>query len=91
MFIIVYYSNVCGEILRDFSGIREIVRMFSLKLMEISFSIYEFSTLRTVFIQRITFVNRGMVYFHSSIVIFSVLANHLNNTITIKWDMCITL
>jgi hypothetical protein len=30
-------------------------------------------------------------FLESSIVIFSVLANHLNNTTTIKWDMCITL
>jgi hypothetical protein len=30
-------------------------------------------------------------FLESSIVIFSVLANNLNNTTTIKWDMCITL
>jgi hypothetical protein len=29
--------------------------------------------------------------YEDSIVIFSVLANNLNNTTTIKWDMCITL
>jgi hypothetical protein len=41
--------------------------------------------------RRILKLSYQSVGLESSIVIFSVLANNLNNTTTIKWDMCITL
>jgi hypothetical protein len=47
-----------------FLGVGNQSEFFTLKLMVISFSTYEFFTLRTVFIERITFVNRGMDVSH---------------------------
>jgi hypothetical protein len=51
-----------GKILGDFLWVGNQSEFFLLKIMTILFSIYEFFTLRRVFVERITSVNRGSVY-----------------------------
>jgi hypothetical protein len=49
-----------GKILSDFSGSREPVRIFYIEINENFILDLRIFTTRTVFIERITFVNRGM-------------------------------
>jgi hypothetical protein len=48
------------KILGDFSGSREPVRIFYIEINGNLISILRIVTLRTVFVEQITFLNRGM-------------------------------
>jgi hypothetical protein len=63
MFLFLWLYSILtyvGKILDDFSGIREPVRMFYTKINGNFIFDLRIFTLQTVFIERITFVNRGM-------------------------------